>query len=346
MTSGDREKFDAQEMAMCLSHYDLGVVSSVVEFPRGSRKAPKVVIESDRGKFLLKRRVRGRDDVTKVAFTHEIQLSLAAQGFPLPHLLGTKDDNNSMLVLNKNVYEMFEFIDGSAYDGSLDATTESGRTLGLYHKLLLGWHGDYAPPTGSYHNARAIHQAIRNTVSALPIESRPPSDVLTATVKELEQAYIYCSRQTNALGLENWRPQIVNGDWHPGNMLFRNRHVSAVIDYDAARLQPRVIDFANGALQFSILGGGEVADTWPDYIDQSRFKRFMRGYDSVSVITKAEIKAVPFLMCEAMIAEAVLPIAATGSFGRFSGFSFLQMIDRKVKWVLGHMDELNSVLDD
>ena len=129
-------------------------------------------------------------------------------------------------------------------------------------------------------------------------------------------------------------------------MLFRNRHVAAVIDYDAARLQPRVIDFANGALQFSILGGGEVADTWPDYIDQTRFKRFMRGYDSVSVITKAEVRAVPFLMCEAMIAEAVLPIAATGSFGRFIGFSFLQMIDRKVKWVLSHMDELNSVLDD
>jgi hypothetical protein len=50
-------------------------------------------------------------------------------------------------------------------------------------------------------------------------------------------------------------------------------------------------------------------------------------------------------MCEAMIAEAVLPIAATGSFGRIEGFPFLQMIDRKVKWILGHLPELYKVLE-
>ncbi len=54
----------------------------------------------------------------------------------------------------------------------------------------------------------------------------------------------------------------------------------------------------------------------------------------------------PYLMCEAMIAEAVLPIAATGSFGRMQGFPFLQMIERKVRWVLGHVEQLASVLQD
>ena len=346
MAKSDRERFAAEELAICLSHYDLGIITTLQEFARGSRKAPKMVIECQKVKFLFKRRVRGRDDVAKVAFTHEIQLSLAAQSFPLPHLVGTRDSNNSMLVLGGSIYEMFEFISGTPYDASLDATSDAGRILGIYHKLLVDWHGDYAPPTGSYHNARAIHQAIRNTISSLPMENRPSADELTTTVQAVEQAYIYCSQKCNELGLEKWQPQIVHGDWHPGNMLFRDKHVAAVIDYDAARLQPRVIDFANGALQFSILGGGADAASWPDYIDQSRFKRFMRGYDSVNVITKAELKAVPYLMCEAMIAEAVLPIAATGSFGRFSGFSFLQMIDRKVKWILKHMDQLTGVLEE
>jgi Ser/Thr protein kinase RdoA (MazF antagonist) len=346
MNATDRERFGVDELAICLSHFDLGIISAIQEFARGSRRAPKVAIESQKGKFLFKRRVRGRDDLTKVAFTHQIQLSLASQSFPLPHLLGTRDDNNSMLVLAGNIYEMFEFIPGGGYDGSLDSTFDSGRILGLYHKLLRDFHSDYSPPTGSYHNAKAIHQAIRNTISSLPIEARPPADVLTTTIQSVEQAYKQCADQTNALGLEKWGSQIVHGDWHPGNMLFRDKRVVAVIDYDAARLQQRIIDLANGALQFSILGGGEDAATWPDYLDETRFKRFMRGYDSVNVISKAELKAVPFLMCEAMIAEAVLPIAATGSFGRFSGFSFLQMIDRKVKWILGHMKELTGVLEE
>jgi homoserine kinase type II len=341
----DRERFAAEELAICLSHYDIGIIQSITEFARGSRRAPKIIIQAQRGKFLFKRRAKGKDDLAKVAFTHQIQLALAAQNFPLPHLLGTRDTNNSMLVRGTDIYEMFEYIDGGGYDGSLDSTYQSGRILGLYHKLLHDFRSDYQPPTGSYHDAKAIHQAIRNTVQSLPAEARPPAEVLTGIVKYLDTAYRHCAAHAREIGLDNWPAQIVHGDWHPGNMLFRDHHVVAVIDYDAARLQQRVIDFANGALQFSIIGGGEDPSKWPEYLDETRFKRFMRGYDSSNVISVAELKAVPYLMCEAMIAEAVLPIAATGSFGRLEGFPFLQMIDRKVKWILSHIPNLIAVLE-
>ena len=341
----ERDKLGAEELAICLSHYDLGVIESVREFARGSRRAPKAIVECERGKFLFKRRARGRDDLAKVAFTHQIQLALAAQNFPLPHLLGTRADNNSMLVLGSSIYEMFEYIEVGSYDGSLDATYDSGRILGLYHKLLKGFRSDYHPPTGSYHNATAIHQAIDNTVVALPIETRPSGEVMGTVVQALHYAYGLCAKGAEGLGLSTWAPQIVHGDWHPGNMLFRDRHVVAVIDYDAARLHQRVIDLANGALQFSIIGGTDDPTQWPDYVDQTRFKRFIRGYDSVNVISKLELRAIPYLMCEAMVAEAVLPIAATGSFGRISGFPFLQMIERKVKWVLENLEDLSGILD-
>ena len=341
----EREKFAAVELAICLSHFDLGVVSSIKEFPRGSSRSPKIILESERGKFLFKRRAKGKDDLAKVAFTHQIQLWLAGQNFPLPHLIGTRRENNSMLVCDDQIYEMFEFIDGGPYDGSLDATYHAGHILGLFHKLLDGFECSYHPPTGSYHNAQAITQAITNTIHALPLDARPPRDVLTATVETLSDAYHQCAAQAEELGLNEWSRQIVHGDWHPGNMLFQDRHVLAVIDYDTARLQQRVIDLANGALQFSIIGGSDDPSTWPEYLDETRFKRFLRGYDSVNVVSVAELKAIPFLMCEAMIAEAVLPIAATGSFGRIKGFPFLQMIERKVNWILSHMTELVAVLE-
>jgi len=114
----------------------------------------------------------------------------------------------------------------------------------------------------------------------------------------------------------------------------------AVIDYDAARLQQRVIDLANGALQFSILGGGEDPVKWPDYLDESRYKRFIRGYDEVDVVSVAELEAIPWLRIEALVAESVLPIAATGSFGRLEGYSFLQMIERKVRWMQANIAQL------
>ena len=77
----------------------------------------------------------------------------------------------------------------------------------------------------------------------------------------------------------------------------------------------------------------------------TRLRGFLSGYDSANVISKAELKVIPYLMCEAMIAEAVLPIAATGKFGRLDGFPFLQMIENKVNWILNHLEDLCAALE-
>ena len=45
----DREKFSADELAIVLSHYDIGVIEAIKEFPRGSRKAPKLLVQTVRG---------------------------------------------------------------------------------------------------------------------------------------------------------------------------------------------------------------------------------------------------------------------------------------------------------
>src|SRR5947207_1660 len=141
--TGQRERFTAEELAIVLSHYEIGVVDSIVEFPRGSRKAPKLLIVTEQGKFLLKRRARGKDDPFKVAFCHALQLNLAAKQFPLPHLIGTKKDNNSMLQWRSGVYELFEYIPGQGYPQTLEATFDGRRVLGLYHKLLENFQSEW-----------------------------------------------------------------------------------------------------------------------------------------------------------------------------------------------------------
>jgi homoserine kinase type II len=341
-----RETFAADELAIALSHYSLGVIESIREFRRGSRKAPKVVIVCEKGKYLFKRRAKGVESIEKVAFTHQIQIRLAQQSFPLPHLLGTRDENNSMLVMNERIYEMQEFIEGGDYDGSPQATGQAGQILGLYHKLLEDFESDFEPLSASYHDAKAIHKALVKAGEMLRPQVKKHGNDILNNLHFLQEAYRRCCEGVNRLGLKDWPPQIVHGDWHPGNMLFRNRRVAAVIDYDTARLQQRVIDLANGALQFSLLGGGENPDTWPENLDVERFRAFLQGYDGVNVISTDELRAIPCLMCEAMIAEAVIPIAATGGFGRFPGGPFLRMIRKKVEWILTHLKQLKEALSE
>jgi homoserine kinase type II len=339
----DRERLAADELAIVMSHFDVGIISSIKEFGRGSRKAPKLLIQTEKGEYLLKRRAKGKDDPFKVAFSHAIQLYLASKQFPLPHLIGTRKENNSMLQLNGTVYELFEYIRGTGYDNSLEATYDSGKILGLYHKLLRDYHPEYEPAVGSYHASKSIangFEQIPITLSRGDKARNISAEQVANTLGFLRDSYTEAYTYVNDAGLNSWPLQIVHCDWHPGNMLFRNRKVVAVIDYDAARTQQRIIDLANGALQFSILGGGEDPSTWPDYVDESRFKRFIRGYDEVDLISAAEVEIIPWLMIEAMVAESVLPIAATGSFGRMEGYGFLQMIERKVRWVQANYERL------
>jgi Ser/Thr protein kinase RdoA (MazF antagonist) len=330
---GVRETFTVEELAVVLSHFDIGVIDSVTEFPRGSRKAPKLLIVSEQGKFLMKRRARGKDDPFKVAFCHAIQLYLASKQFPLPHLIGTRKENNSMLQWRNGVYELFEYIPGQGYPQTLEATFDSGRVLALYHKLLEAFKSEWKPPTGSYHMAPAVEQGLRSITTQLPPGLNARAEQIMPVLTFLLQSYSEAAGAVEKQGMENWPKQIVHADWHPGNMLFRDNHVVAVIDYDSARLLPRIIDIANGCLQFSILGGDEDVGKWPDYPDESRFKRFLRGYDEVMLLSQAEIATIPHLMIEALIAEAVFPIAATGQFGRMDGLAFLGMVTRKVKWL-------------
>lgn len=337
--TGRREKFGPEELPIVLSHYDIGVIDSITEFPRGSRKAPKLLIVSEQGKFLLKRRARGKDDPFKVAFCHALQLHLAAKQFPLPHLVGTKKENNSMLQWRGAVYELFEYIPGQSYPQTLEATFDGGRVLGLYHKLLENFKSDWQPPTGSYHMAPSVQTGLRAIPDILARSGQDVAD-LAPMLDFLLRSYQHAAEIVDALGLDKWPRQIVHADWHPGNMLYRDNHVVAVIDYDSARLLPRVVDIANGALQFSIIGGDEDVTRWPDYLDESRFKRFLRGYDEVMLLSQAEIRALPWLMIEALTAEAVFPIAATGTFGRLEGLAFLQMVQRKVVWLQHSADRL------
>jgi Ser/Thr protein kinase RdoA (MazF antagonist) len=336
---GQRERFAADELAIVLSHYNLGVIESIAEFNRGSRRAPKLLITSESGRYLLKRRARGKDDLNKVRLTHALQRYLAAQQFPLPRLIGTAFDDDSMVVWRSGVYELFEYINGQPYPHSLEATYEAGRVLALYHELLTEFRLDPPSSMGSYHNQGMVDQGL----AAIP-SSVPPEEGLDSLLQALGETFHCAAEKVEALGFSQWPKQYVHGDWHPGNMLFRDNRVVAVIDYDSARQLQRITDVANGSLQFSIIGGDQDPSQWPDHVDESRLKRFIRGYDGVSILSRAEIQALPWLMAEALIAEAVLPIAITGSFGRIGGTGFLRMVQRKTQWITRSADALISLV--
>ena len=349
MQQRNRARFDADELAVVLSHYDLGVVESITEFARGSRRSPKVGIVCERGKFLLKRRRAERARLRRVPFAHRVQDHLVRGGFPLAKLVPVRAPGGTLLQLRDYIYELFEFVPGHAFAHTPEEAHDAGAVLARFHRttedfVAPSW---LARPRGDYHDAPAVRTglcAISSTLSSHDSFAGNEAE-LDGLVQFLLSIYDRATDAVNRVDLSGRSELVIHADWHPGNLLFREKRVVAVVDYDSMRYARRVVDLANGVLQFSIIAGGDPA-SWPDQLDEDRFHAFMAGYESVSAPTVEERKCVLPLMTEAMIAECVAPIAATGSVGRWAGYRVLQMVRRKLLWLEANADRLMRVPAD
>jgi len=327
--------FSSQELAQVLSHYDIGVIHQVKPLSAGSKRAPKMVLISEQGKFLLKRRPKGKDDLYRVAFAHAVQSHLAERKFPVTTLVATCDEKNTILKLNNHIYEFFKFVTGVRYDGTAEATIDTGRQLAKLHQYLADFTDQWKPLRGSFHDSSTVRRHLKTT----------RDKKLQSTAETLMTLYNDSSVHVNEHGFDSWSEQVVHGDWHPGNMLFAKHKLTAVLDFDSVKIAPTVTDLANGMLQFSIVGARPNPADWPDYLDQAKLVQFLNGYREVIKLKKNELSSLLDLMIETMIAEAVLPVAATGFFGNLSGLDFLKMIQRKTEWLDKNREKLTKAME-
>lgn len=331
------------DLAIVLSHYDLGVINKMQALRRGTAESTKYVIRAERGDFLLKRRREGRDDLARIAYSHAVHVALLKQSFPTPVIVGTRRSNNSAVVHAGLVYELLRWIPGHRYTGGVGETQDAGRMLARFHDALVSFRGMEAPASigGSYH-------AVARVETELSAMRAGRNREIAEAASALRDLYSESAERAEATGIGSWPVQVLHGDWHPGNLLFRDERVVGVLDLDTVRPGTRALDLATGALQFSITRNEGNPLTWPDHIDEVRYRAFLDGYDQTSErrISRAELGVLSWLMIEAMIAESVVPVATTGRFAAVEGGEFLGMVRRKAEWIRDHGVRLEGILDE
>ena len=340
MPTGTR--FSSKELAEVLSHYEIGKIRKVTRLVGGSSRTPKIVVRTTKGEFLLKRGFQGKDDVYRVAFGHAVQLHLAKRNFPVAPLIETSDDSGTILKLRDYIYELFKFVGGRRYNGSVEETLDTGRQLGEFHRYLENFKFEWEPLKATFHDSSTVRGHLK-TVSSDSSSSFKRQ--LQEVGEELMVFYNESSVQVNELGFDSWQQQVVHGDWHPGNMLFDKGKMVAVVDFDTVKIAPPITDLANAMLQFAIVGYHPNPADWPDYLDQTKVIGVLQGYQEVKELDKNKLHSLPDLMIETMIAEAVLPIAATGFFGNLRGEDFLKMICRKCRWINENREALLMAIE-
>ena len=325
-----------------------------------------MLLVTSTGKYLLKRRALGQDDPYSVALAHHIVNALVEAGFPAPPLVGTKRDNNSMLQMDGAVYEVFRFVEGDPYDRSPAATQDAGRVLALFHAALAPLIAELKTRSTSPILTRTYH-AIADMPARIDAARRRLNDPrLRPMFLQLTALYEGAAERLRLAGFDEWPASLIHGDFHPGNLMYRDGRVVAALDFDSARRAPAVIDVANALLQFSITRTSAEPAAWPAAPDAARFAALLRGYapspDAWSrrtlfrrhktdpaaaappLVPASQWRAVPSLMIEALIVEAITPIALTGHFGSVSPPSVIAMTARKAAWLEANEEALLNLL--
>ena len=330
---------EADELRRVIAHWDLGEVSSIQELRRGSSKAPKVVIESTSGAFLLKRLAHSRTDPDRIAFQHRLHLSLQAAGFPVPELIGLKLNTGTLLELGGFSYELCRYIEGRRFDGQPHDARSSGSRLAGFHDLTLR-HLDEAPPGAGFHRRPDVARAASELHQTRPELSEGSC---TELARLLDSA---CKASQQCWG--DLPCTVVHGDWHPGNLLFGAFGVSAVLDLETVRAEPRVAELANALLQFSMplhLGAG-TAPRRDDAPSMDLKQAMLSGYGLVArkPLDSAEIDVLPHVMVEALAVEAVIALHRKGRFGGWTGPEFIDFVCRRGAWIRDHADGIRLLV--
>lgn len=332
-------RFAPREIADVCAHFELGQITSIREFNRGSPQAPKLIIESARGRFLLKRRSPRASDPFRVAFVHGVQLFLNSRGYPTPRIIGTRGDNNSMLQREGMVYEMFQFVEGEPYGARDTEVADAARAMARLHALIVDHTPTWVMPQPPGRVGVDLDLAMQI------IESRHPD--CAAVLHELAPATEQARRYLDFSGLAHREVRIIHGDWHPGNLIFRDQCVVAVLDFDSAKYAPPIVELANGLLQFSMTRFGPDPARWPHEPDEERLRIFWRSYLGQAgawADPQSDAELVPWLMIELLVAEAVRPILETGRFGTLDAQTCLRMIARKCLWLRDQASSLRERL--
>ena len=270
-----RLAFPNGELRRVLDHYNLGTLIIAKRIGRGFVNE-NWELETTWGCFFLKRRHPDLKLPRIIHAQHALIKYLRTKDFPAPQIIPTKC-GNTLLVLDGEFYEVQTLIDGLPYQtNSVAHFRDAAAILGAYHILVEGFSSAALGEQGTLYCPEKLNENLNRVMKRWKKEINP---MLSDTLKKLK---------TNAVNLA-YRfakhpplPELViHGDYHAGNLIFKDDKIAGVVDYDKASWQPRVAELAEALIFFSTHSTGLFTHiVYPGFIIWEKFTEFLRYYAS------------------------------------------------------------------
>jgi homoserine kinase type II len=283
-----------QKLARVLSAYGLGAPVAAKRL-EGGHVDQNWLAETEQGRFFVKRRhPKRRQPEQLIQAQHDLIAHLRRSGFPSPNLHRTSA-GRGFLVLDGEVYEVAEAIEGEPYDHNRpEHLVAAAQMLGRYHLAVEGFSAPALGRQGSLYSPRNARGALARLLEAWQARVDPD---LGPLAQELETQ---ADGLTERFGAHGALPRLViHGDYYAGNLLFRGDRIVGVVDYDKSSWQPRIAELAEALIYFSSPRPGYLRHlVYPGVLEWRPFDLFLQGYMEVIALDDAEVEALPhYIFC-------------------------------------------------
>lgn len=257
--------------------FGLGELVSTTE--AGGTRNKSFIVETGRGRWVIRRRFPGYCDPDRIAFDHSAAAYLAQRGAPI---LAPQPDARGVtfIQLAGDIWEVYAFCQGRhlrdgdegdvvALAGSLAELHEAGRSFGgRYNKL--GPRGETDP------------DHLLASIARVRADSPDADDLLQTYAKTMADA---SSKLPDELYL-SLPHTLVHGDVQPANIMMGDGCVTAFLDIDWCAWRPRIYDLCFALLCCCAshkhpVGDGDVwALTQSPNLDPQLARAFLEVYQS------------------------------------------------------------------
>lgn len=219
--------FSKEDFSKILSNYDLGRIKKFGPFKLGAVQT-NLLLETEEGKFVF-RYYESRLEKYALFEVNVLQY-LAKHSYPCPAPI--RNIHGGFIGKYKNKpFALFEFMKGEHKENVNPKLI--AQAIGKLHKITIGYKPKYFETRDSYDSKSCWESAISNSKK---IKSK----------SEAKKRLDWLKSELDKLKLPNNLPKgVCHCDTHPSNFLYKNRRISAVLDFDDASYVYLLYDIAN-----------------------------------------------------------------------------------------------------
>jgi Ser/Thr protein kinase RdoA (MazF antagonist) len=305
--------------------YDVGFVEMPVPVPLAhQRRHRKLMVTTGAGKFLIKTYKRDPYVLDALRFQHRLSQHLDEHGLPVARILPAKT-GKKIVEGDDWALELQQFVDGTPMEVTSETLAISAHALGQMHDVCR----DFPRPERDVRMWR--FSEVPRTLFAQFFEMAKASGDEAEVTAQCNEIALFLRDASQELSFEarnRFETGLIHGDWHGGNLIFKDDRLQAIVDLEFAGDGCFLEDLAYGISNLCVrttMKPERLAKRTDIMLGNYQKHRNISAYEQVALYYAVGVKHVATVSYQALQTNGVV--------AGYSARSWMERLANQCRWL-------------